>query len=365
MGLPFKLSLPLTIATGLLTAFGCGSNSFKGGGNNGQKAAAPAPLSGAASFVNLPCATSGIPSIQTVEGPADKMIQAQGEFCPNSLAQLSVLFVVDFSGSMRKNDPSNGASCGRLRSAQAIVSRISAKIRPQDTVRSGIVVFSSGSQITAPMQPIQGFQSLLTVDNFCGSAGATNYGASFQTAQQALAGITGPKAIYFITDGEPSFSQDQTQDQAAGLSAAQALRAAMPDVGINAVFLNSQGSASAGFDPKSYLAQITGSIDKVGVVTNADNLAEEILKFALPVANIMEQSARILLRAVSIGQQAEVKIAKFERSPSNPNAYAYTTEPFRPFGAPGAEVLNELIVSAQDMSGASQQGIGNLTYRQK
>ena len=87
--------------------------------------------------------------------------KVKGRFCPQAKNKLTVLFVVDYSGSMGRhvpvqgqaeipgNDPQIAGSCGRLRAAQAIVSKIRAEKVPTDSVEIGMVPFAGGIIIAA------------------------------------------------------------------------------------------------------------------------------------------------------------------------------------------------------------------------
>src|SRR5690606_5515076 len=108
--------------------------------------------------------------------------KVRGEFCPESKNSLTVLFVVDFSGSMGRhipgdgsrlevpvNDPQIAGSCGRLRGAQAIVDRILAEKKPGDEVYVGMVPFAGGIVTNKIMHfdEIEKFASAMNKDTFC------------------------------------------------------------------------------------------------------------------------------------------------------------------------------------------------------
>src|SRR5262249_46019233 len=140
--------------------------------------------------------------------------------------------------------------------------------------------------------------TVLTPAQFCGQNGSTNYAAAFKSAQQALQSSTGSRTIYFITDGQPQLTGDRDpQAEQDGLTAAQALKTALPNVAINAIFLQpSTAAADPDFDPQAYLTQITGSADKVRLVSAAADLAGEILKFGFPELDVVENTAKGIIK---------------------------------------------------------------------
>ena len=372
------VSLNALLATAAL-CISCNPGNFRGGGNRGEPPAPapaqpPPPVIPGLQVVKLACEgeNPSTNSFSSIQGKSSDSLRIEGEFCPSVFGEMSILFVVDISGSMGPtstgpgNDPGTLGGCGRLQSAQAIIQRITQKLRPQDKVTAGVVTFSTSARVAVPMGPIAGFQGSLNALNFCGQSGATNYAQAFQTAQQALTGATGSKTIYFISDGQPQVTSADRDPQAEtdGLNAAQALKTAIPDATLNAIFLQPTGGVDPSFNPQAYLAQITGSPDRVRLAANAGALADEILKFAFPELDVVESSAKGILRIESSGTLGAVELEKFERNPAKKGVWSYATKPFKPQGKTGVEVVNQVSIVAQDKVGKEQTANVVINFKQ-
>lgn len=366
------VSLNALLATAAL-CISCNPGNFRGGGNKGEvppaaPAQPPPPVVPGLQVVKLACEgeNPSTNSFSSIQGKSSDSLRIEGEFCPSVFGEMSILFVVDFSGSMAQNDPGGLLGCGRLQSAQAIMQKVTQKLRPQDKVSVGVVTFSSSANIAVPMAPAASFKSSLNSGNFCGQTGATNYAQAFQTAQRALAGATGAKTIYFISDGQPQVTSADRDPQAEqdGLNAAQALKAALPDTTLNAIFLQATTGVDPSFNPQAYLAQITGSPDRVRLATNAGALADEILKFAFPELDVVESSAKGILRIEASGTLGAVELEKFERNPAKKGVWSYSTKPFKPQGKTGVEVVNQVSIVAQDKAGKEQSANVVINFKQ-
>lgn len=359
----------------MLMLTSCSSDNFKGGGNKGEvppraQPSVLAPEVPGLHNIKLTCEgeNPSTNSFTNLQGKSTDSVRIDGEFCPSAFAEMSILFVVDFSGSMAGNDPTGpDGTCGRLRSAQSIIARITQKVRPQDKVNVSVVGFSAGANLLVPMTPIAVIGQALTGQNFCGQSGSTNYGAAFQAAQQALTGSTGGKTIYFISDGQPSISSGSgrdTQAEQQGLLAAQALKSAMPTAAINAIFLQPTNGVDPGFNPQAYLAEITGSPDRVRLASNASTLAEEILKFAFPDLEVVENTAKGILKVEASAALGTIQIEKFERHATKKGVWSYITLPFKVQGKKDVETVNQVSITAQDKTGKEQSANVVISYKQ-
>ncbi len=343
-----------TLAAGLVMAsilVACGESKFSG--STQRKAAVPPPVPAIKDVpLQLACNDSdpdGSTKTVAIKGKRSDRVMIQGEFCPRSYANMNVVFVIDVSGSMQDNDPTL-ATCGRAQSVKAITDRLLVGTRPQDKINVGVVSFSGAANVTRGLTPIGQFQSSVTTGMLCAASGGTNYAAAMQTTQMMLASLTGPKLVYFITDGEPSMpNSTPQQSEAAGLSAAQSLRS-LPELTLNAIFLGSSYP-----NAQNYLSQVTGAPDRVRLVSNANQMAEEILKFALPEILVVENSVRGVIKIESANQQQDVGIKTFQKISGRTSTWSYQTDPFVLKNTiPNGKTLHRFVITAQDRSGATQ-----------
>jgi hypothetical protein len=323
--------------------------------------------------------------------------KVKGRFCPQAKNKLTVLFVVDYSGSMGRhvpvqgqaeipgNDPQIAGSCGRLRAAQAIITKIRAEKVPTDSVEIGMVPFAGGiiTNKIISITDLASFEALVSKDTFCqyvvqgssfgydpvnpggieGPAGflglgrvdsSTNYTAAFTAAQSMLQGVYGRKVTYFISDGQPtSGGADPVQ---AGITAGRMLRDSVDNLVLNGLLLGQTGPEAL-----NVLAQVAGSPERVRRADNADELAKEILEF--PEASIDEQSGRATL-TVAPYPAADLGLRYLSKDSNSPGVWVYETQPFVLLGKPGQVTLNEVLVTAKGSDGSTHSAKVVIRYRQ-
>lgn len=314
---------------------------------------------------------------EDVEGDDPKIgSTVKGRFCPTSKdSSVKILFVVDYSGSMGRhtlfqnseanpegNDPLNGTSCGRLEAATALLSSLEASAN----VEVGMLPFAGGvvTDYLVPMEPLATFQAKLNADTFCrhvivdqdnraggpGSmshpvGGLTNYKAAFNQAQTMLANVYGRKALYFITDGEPTVGGEEpgiASATAAGVTAGIQMREAVDNLVMNALILGNNPSAA------SVLEQITGTSERVRRAANASDLAEEIQNFPNPVLQVETAEATFSVEPYGT---TDLGLQSFEEDPNNPLEWRYQTQPFYLHGIIGQTVDNVVLVTVEDQYG--------------
>lgn len=342
----------LLVTTLALAGAACNDSEFSGATKNRAAQEAPA-IPAKVIPVQLTCndaAMSDTAKNISVKGNRKDKVQIKGEFCPRAYAELTVMFVVDISGSMADNDPGNAFSgCGRSASVKAITDRLIANARPQDQINVGAINFSSSAATIAGLQPVAQFQANVSHGMLCAQNGGTNYDAALSQAASALANVQGTKVVYFITDGQPSMvgqGQD-AQAEAAGLAAAQRLRS-IQNLTLNAIYLGASNATA-----QNYLTQVTGAPDRVRLVGNASQLAEEILKFALPEIIVVENTARGSLRIESNNTNQPVGIKSFTKSRSG--VWAYETDAFSmASGTTANNSVQHFTVTARDAGGKTQ-----------
>ena len=258
------------------------------------------------------------------------LAQLTGHICPTPQkpSRITVLFLIDWSGSMATMDPLVGGSCGRLQAAKAITNYVKNSADPQTAVQEGMIPFSSTVDLGGilPLSDIDTFASNLTADRICRAAGGTNYIAPLQQARQMLTGVQGRVVIYFITDGAPnididgrySFDNDPAV-VAQTISASQDLKAVSPGLTVNSILLGAQA-----FIAQSTMNTVSGDPQRVKLVANATDLAQSILKFESPT--LVPTSATAELKYS--GKTKQVGIASVTPDPDKPGEWIFTTEPF-------------------------------------
>jgi hypothetical protein len=333
------------------------------------------------------------PSLPTVPPiavtPSSKVAMTiKGKFCPETKNRLTVLFVVDFSGSMGHhlqtpsnreslgNDPLTAGSCGRLRAAQALLNKIKSEKAAQDEVMVGMVPFAGGilTERLISLRSLEEFAATATVDNLCsfvvqearqvgrpdypggvtspGVDASTNYRAAFTAAQSLLQGVYGKKQLYFVSDGEPtSGGQDPI---AAGVTAGESLRQTVDNITMNALILGNVPTA------QTVLERVVGSAERVKTADTADQLAEKILDF--PPPSIDESTGRATL-AVLPYNPADLGLQSLVRDPASRAIWTWETQPFYLVGKPGEEVINEVVVTAQGRDGSTYKSQVRVRYR--
>jgi hypothetical protein len=285
-------------------------------------------------------------------GPTDDVyVRLKGEICPQKTNDLTVLFVVDFSGSMgyhtpsgktdkvKGNDPKIDDSCGRLKAAKAIVEKLTNEKDYGDQVRVGMIPFAGGvlQNRVINLQELDFFSEDLNSDKFCsyvvqsgeygynpqnpggidgsGITSATNYEAAFNTAQQMLVNVSDRKVVYFISDGQPTEGSGSPIE--AGVTAGQRLND-LEDLTLNALVLGKNEKIAI-----DVMTRITGDKKQVRSVWNAKDLAHEIVKF--PSADLHIPTARAYTTILDIDKR--LNLHKFEKV--SDGRWAYETAYFK------------------------------------
>lgn len=372
-----------------------GPNGVQGPGTNllGKEAAPVVIGKDGKPVVPVGPASPAFPDLPTVPpisvAPSAKVAMTiKGKFCPESKNRLTVLFVIDFSGSMGHhlktpsnqeslgNDPLTAGSCGRFRAAQALLNKIKSEKAPQDEVVVGMVPFAGGilTERLISLRSLDEFAATVTVDNLCsfvvqearqagrpdypggvtapGVDASTNYRAAFTAAQSLLQGVFGKKQLYFVSDGEPtSGGQDPV---AAGISAGESLRQTVDNITMNALILGNVPTA------QTVLQRVVGSAERVKTADTADQLAEKILDF--PPPSIDESTGRATLAVIPYNP-ADLGLQSLVKDPAAPAVWTWETQPFYLVGKPGEEVINEVVVTAQGRDGSTYKSQVRVRYR--
>lgn len=305
----------------------------------------------------------------SISGPAGAVVRVAGEFCPKKEENpsLSVLFVVDFSGSMEgpfegPNDPLTAGSCGRLKAAEALLDKFATFNGLM--FQAAMVGFSNASDLRVPFSDFDAFRASLTADNWCGSdsaAALTNYAAAFTQAKAALNGIPGDKVIYFISDGSPTLGGGLGQSDAeAGLAAAVDVRNTYGgELVLNAVFLGYTGGSAD--NPQGYLEEITGDPNAVRVVGGADELVAAVTTLDVFAATIQKEN--VTGTHAAGGSSKAVGLKTFKQSAERAGAYIYLSESITLVGKPGSSTENIVTYEAKDNDGNVFTSTATITYK--
>lgn len=360
----FKL---LVILVGPIIAVlsGCNSeNSFQG--KSGLRKPVVSQVPQDAMSLSSNCANPSIlVSRQELAARNGDMV-VTGEFCAQNSSDLQVLFLLDFSGSMKTNDPGIGGwnfSCGRSRAVQAIAQAIRASSSAQDQVTVGVLGFGDTTRNIVSDTSLSAFSYNGPI--LCGSGlGGTKYGEAFTSATRVLQQSPRKnKLLYFITDGEPS-------DSFVGTSAASTMRSAIPGLAFNAILLQSSGGnwsgGGGGQDPRTYLSGLTGDPSRVRIVSEANALATQAVQLlARPV--IIDQGTVVARLVDPVGGIRNVPIASFLQSGGGQSGslggstWSYATDRFKIEDArPG---VYQLVIEGVEASGSKKSTTVTLTIQ--
>lgn len=357
-----------------------GSGGANGPGGSAGAGGSPADelLNGVDGVLWIPC---GSDASKINEFSADFMgkkgskVRLSGEFCPaGKVDQITVLFVIDHSGSMEggvginegPNDKTSGGSCGRLTASKVLVEKYAAL--KSTKVQAGVVNFSSRANIEVPITDLSEMQKSLDGSTFCGldrNGGMTNYEDAMKFARNALKDVEGPKVVYFVTDGAPTVAGsggrvDLPNAAAAGLRAAQDLRE-MDDLTLYALFVGYKGGGAG--NPRSYLEQITGSADNVRVVADAEELTKAAASLGVGTIKLSKSDAKITLNNPA-GDRG-VNLARLGASPSKAGGiHIWVTEPFVLVGTKEQVVVNTVTATVKVPNGADLQTVANIRFQQ-
>lgn len=349
-----------------------------GGGKNGGSGAEQL-LNGVDGVLWIPCGSDPNKVNEfnaDFTGKRGSRIRLSGEFCPTaSAAEVTVLFVIDHSGSMENalsgegpNDPTSANGCRRLDASKLLVERYAAL--KATNVKVGVVNFASRARIGIPITGISEVQKRLDPSTFCGLkddlGSFTNYEDAFSYARKALADIEGPKVVYFITDGSPTASgsgaqpdRDFSVSEAAGLKAAKQLRD-LDDVSMNALFVGYTGGLAK--NPRGYLEEITGDPESVRVTKDANDLVKAAASLNIGPVKIAKDDTSVLLKNPS--GDSDIGMNRVTANPSKLGAHIWVTDPFVLVGTKDQVVKNILTATAKTSTGDSLKTVATINFKQ-
>ncbi len=325
------------------------------------------------------------------------LMNVKGRFCPTLSDNLTVLFIIDFSGSMGPNtpddtnklyqpatgnDPRVAKSCGRLQAVEAVM----AKFKDTDKVKVGTVTFASNIVDTHTLAPMElaafktnRLSEAAKADAFCSYippsstfatqemavknptvGGATNYEAAFNRAYDYLKDIKGRKVIYFITDGRPTAAASG-DPLVAAKQAATKLKT-VENLFFNAFFLQYKQSGlqedRQGFDN---LVQTVGTMDKVVKADSAAQLAIEVGKDQMVSFDPTSISAAITIAPYK--PEADLKVISFQQDPADAKAWLFETQAWVLLGDGPKSVAHQIKVTAKAKDGTMHSSQLKVTYQ--
>lgn len=367
-----------------LAAISCNDDGFRGGGD-GVKARS--------GNIESYCSPNSFASQGhgDIAGLGGTDLKVSGEFCTVSLdanpdPAVSVIMVVDTSGSMEGADPGNGTTCGRLSAANTVLANIvpagmTDRNGNPPLVNVGVIAFDQQARTQVPLTPIANISSAMNFQNFCSySGGATNYQAAFEAANELAKQAHGNKVVYFISDGLPTtygtslisqiFGTGQDRDTAKqrGIEAAAKVRG-NPSTTLNVLFLKNNDpkyNDPLEPDPMPYLQQIAppeNGRQRVAIAQNAGELAEKIQLFGRPEPSRVNSNGLVgVLFADGFGSRS-VNV-DIDKSSSDQSRTRYITESFKLFGRPGQTVVNTLKVTATASDGSRPESVTIINFTQ-
>lgn len=338
------ICLSAIFATALLA---CESDQagFNGSGGHAQArldkasdTALPAEPKDGDRVIDAPCAAGQEENVIEVShnGSTQDSFQVKAQWClkGKQVGRLKLMFLVDQSGSMKDNDPMVNGSCGRLEGARSLVERIQSVKKATDVVEVAAVTFGSEARPASDFIPLDDFvKSKMNADIFCDAVDQTNYSGALEVAAdliQTSGDTETPVVAYLLSDGMPSLGTERSQEDFAkterlAIDSSRVLLG-LGNVSLNAVYLQS-AAATGTTSPEAYLAELTGSVDKVKIVSNAEDLGASIATFELPAAKTNAASASATITGTGDARRIPVKSVKDD--PKDPNKIVVTTERFK------------------------------------
>lgn len=289
-------------------------------------------------LIDAPCSAGQEANIIEVDhnGSAQDSFQVKAEWClkGKQVGRIKLMFLVDLSGSMKDNDPMVNGSCGRLDGARALVERIQSVKKETDIVEVAAVTFGSEARPASDFVPLEDFvKSKMSADIFCAAVDQTNYSGALDVAAdlvQTSGDTETPVVAYLLSDGLPSLGterspEDYVNTERLALESAKGFLG-LGNVSLNAVYLQSTSVAGATL-PEAYLAELTGSPDRVKIVSNAEDLGASITTFELPAAKTNAASASATITGA--GDARRIPLKSVQEDPKDPNKIVVTTKRFK------------------------------------
>lgn len=288
--------------------------------------------------IDAPCSAEQDEKVIEVthNGSTQDSFQVKAEWClkGKQVGRLKLMFLVDLSGSMKDNDPMVGGSCGRLDGARALVERIQSVKRDTDVVEVAAVTFGSEARPASDFIPLDDFvKTKMNADIFCDAVDQTNYSGALEVAAdliQTSGDTETPVVAYLLSDGLPSLGTERSQEdfvntERSAIDSARVLLG-LGNVSLNAVYLQS-ASVAGTTSPEAYLGDLTGSPDKVKIVSNAEDLGASITTFELPAAKASAAAASATLTGA--GDACRIPVKSVKDDPNDRNKVVVTTKRFK------------------------------------
>ena len=130
----------------------------------------------------------------------------EGNLCRPSDKERDIILIVDVSGSMRNNDPTDpvNGGCGRKTAAKNLID----SLKDSNVARMGLITFDNNVIVNSNnfLTPADFETAYLTDDVFCLNAGGTDFVNAFSGADAVLLNgrANSSKELFLITDGQPN-----------------------------------------------------------------------------------------------------------------------------------------------------------------
>ena len=373
-----RLTLKILILTGLASFVACDNERFRSNGNG---------IRAKTQTVSISCDPMTNRSFMNAEisGIGATQVVVRGEFCAKNIQAPAVddthiMFIIDTSGSMTgpfnnkpAADPQINGSCGRLDAGNAIVEKLQDQIGGvvgDNQVRAGVKIaavrFSSNATDIIPLTdlPASGKIRQMNLNTFCAGSGGTNYQAAFRRASDALESVSGPKKVFFISDGEPTEPSNASN---LGSSAAQDMYVANPGLDMNVIYLNpAQDTSSA---QRTYLLSLVNNDEsKLKFASDAGELAGIIQTFQLPEPPSITGNKRSVLGTLSAPgfdpRQFQVEFVASDAADQGA-VWRFESVKFPLFGRKGQFVMNDFTVRAQTTDGQKPEAVAKINFKRQ
>lgn len=368
----------LLLATGL-SLVACGETNFA---TNKKAAGAGEPqdvtVPSSSLELNAKCAAT-TPLIAAATGPGPWPTTLSSELCPTeSSSGLHVAILVDTSYSMRDVDPPFEGNCGRLTAGKALLTSLRATIVDQASARLSIIYFAEKAAVVKRDVLLGSADELMTTNLLCAiesePTGFTSYKAAFDRLPDLEGNGDLTRLAYFISDGVPTtggdaapgFLEDVAESKrrleihaAAGADAwakASAGKDGKPWT-LNALFLGNKADYSKyDFDADAYLAGLTGSPTRVGLVSAAD-LANVMVAMPVGVPGIDPGTVKAVLRIGTSERPLEVLGVTRTHPGTN---WQVTVKPFDLPGGTEPQGAPRIAITATDGVGRTVESLTDI-----
>ena len=295
----------------VITSISCQKNNNKFVAHDETKPSEPTPFEFTAACQGK-SETERVFSYDIEAGSNGSAITVQGSFCalePKEVEGLkTILFSIDYSGSMAEVDPLTSGSCKRLEAASALLDTLDQRFSQKDLVRVSAIKFGdSASKLIEDVSLSEFINNHLNPEIFCNyNRHNTNFEASFTMLESMIKdkdeAVKKDTHIFMLTDGLPTISDSdgvcyrhkvQLSEDCLISSATAAKNLRQVTDHLNVLFLSDPESEEQSEKNKNYLInEIAGQEDRVKFAKSASEAVAQIKDFEIPETNLDSLTAK-------------------------------------------------------------------------